>query len=133
MKRSRQTYSFSRRQGLHWSNFSSTKLEELSADLRFCQIVWCFSSVIRARENHCSEVLSYPPRFIPLPHSRGHHKLDMKIIRQFLIGAYRDPEGQDVAEYAIMLAVVLVIVVGTVRMIGSNAGIVFSQVASGIQ
>jgi Flp pilus assembly pilin Flp len=38
-----------------------------------------------------------------------------------------------VAEYAIMLAVVLVIVVGTVRMIGSNAGTVFSQVASGIQ
>ena len=42
-------------------------------------------------------------------------------------------EGQDVAEYAIMLAVVLVIVVGTVRMIGANAGTVFSQVASAIQ
>ena len=37
------------------------------------------------------------------------------------------------AEYAIMLAVILVIVVGIVRMIGSNAGFVFSQVASGIQ
>jgi Flp pilus assembly pilin Flp len=54
-------------------------------------------------------------------------------IRQLLIGACRETEGQDVAEYAIMLAVVLVIVVGTVRMIGSNAGVVFSQVASGIQ
>jgi Flp pilus assembly pilin Flp len=54
-------------------------------------------------------------------------------IRQLLIGACRETEGQDVAEYAIMLAVILVIVVGTVRMIGSNAGIVFSQVASGIQ
>jgi Flp pilus assembly pilin Flp len=54
-------------------------------------------------------------------------------IRQLLIGACRNTEGQDVAEYAIMLAVILVIVVGTVRMIGSNAGIVFSQVASGIQ
>jgi Flp pilus assembly pilin Flp len=54
-------------------------------------------------------------------------------IRQLLIDACRGTEGQDVAEYAIMLAVVLVIVVGTVRMIGSNAGIVFSQVASGIQ
>ena len=54
-------------------------------------------------------------------------------IRVLLIGACRETEGQDVAEYAIMLAVILVIVVGTVRMIGSNAGIVFSQVASGIQ
>lgn len=54
-------------------------------------------------------------------------------IRQLLIRACRETEGQDVAEYAIMLAVILVIVVGTVRMIGSNAGIVFSQVASGIQ
>jgi Flp pilus assembly pilin Flp len=50
-----------------------------------------------------------------------------------LIGLCRNTEAQDVAEYAIMLAVVLVIVVGTVRMIGSNAGTVFSQVASGIQ
>jgi Flp pilus assembly pilin Flp len=42
-------------------------------------------------------------------------------------------EGQDVAEYAVMLAVVLVIVVGTVKMVGANAGNVFSSVASGIQ
>jgi Flp pilus assembly pilin Flp len=42
-------------------------------------------------------------------------------------------EGQDIAEYAVMLAVILVIVVGVVRMIGSNANAVFSQVASGIQ
>lgn len=42
-------------------------------------------------------------------------------------------EGQDVAEYAVMLAVVLVIVVGTVQLLGSNAGNVFSQVGSAIQ
>ena len=42
-------------------------------------------------------------------------------------------EGQDVAEYAVMLAVILVIVVGTVRLIGSNANNVFSSVASSIQ
>jgi Flp pilus assembly pilin Flp len=42
-------------------------------------------------------------------------------------------EGQDVAEYSIMLAVILVIVVGTVRLIGSNAGSVFSQVGSSVQ
>ena len=42
-------------------------------------------------------------------------------------------QGQDIAEYAVMLAVSLVIVVGTVRLIGSNANTVFSQVASSIQ
>jgi Flp pilus assembly pilin Flp len=42
-------------------------------------------------------------------------------------------EGQDIAEYAVMLAVILVIVIGTVRLIGTNANNVFSQVASQIQ
>ena len=45
----------------------------------------------------------------------------------------REDRGQDIAEYAVMLAVILVIVVGTVRLIGSNANNVFSQVASSIQ
>ncbi len=45
---------------------------------------------------------------------------------------WRD-EGQDIAEYAVMLAVILVIVIGTIRLIGSNANNVFSSVASGIQ
>jgi len=44
-----------------------------------------------------------------------------------------DEQGQDVAEYSVMLAVILVIVVGTVRLIGSNAGNIFSQVGSAIQ
>jgi Flp pilus assembly pilin Flp len=44
-----------------------------------------------------------------------------------------DQDGQDIAEYSVMLAVVLVIVVGTVRLIGSNASNVFSQVGSAIQ
>jgi Flp pilus assembly pilin Flp len=46
---------------------------------------------------------------------------------------WKDEEGQDVAEYSVMLAVILVIVVGTVRLIGSNANNVFSQVGSAIQ
>lgn len=46
---------------------------------------------------------------------------------------WSDEEGQDIAEYSVMLAVVLVIVVGTVRLIGSNANNVFSQVGSAIQ
>jgi Flp pilus assembly pilin Flp len=46
---------------------------------------------------------------------------------------WRDDEGQDIAEYAVMLAVILVIVVGTILLIGSNANNVFSNVASSIQ
>jgi Flp pilus assembly pilin Flp len=42
-------------------------------------------------------------------------------------------DGQDIAEYAVMLAVILVIVIGTVRLIGTNANTVFSNVASSIQ
>ncbi len=44
-----------------------------------------------------------------------------------------EEEGQDIAEYAVMLAVILVLVIGTVRLIGSNANNVFSNVASNIQ
>lgn len=44
-----------------------------------------------------------------------------------------EEDGQDVAEYAVMLAVILVIVIGTVRLIGGNANNVFSQVGSAIQ
>ena len=46
---------------------------------------------------------------------------------------WNDEEGQDIAEYAVMLAVILVIVVGTIRFIGSNANTVFSNVASSVQ
>jgi Flp pilus assembly pilin Flp len=45
---------------------------------------------------------------------------------------WSDEQGQDVAEYAVMLAVILVIVIGTVRLIGGNANNVFSQVQSAI-
>ena len=44
-----------------------------------------------------------------------------------------EEEGQDIAEYAVMLAVILVIVVGTIRLIGSNANNVFSSVGSSLQ
>jgi Flp pilus assembly pilin Flp len=46
---------------------------------------------------------------------------------------WKDEQGQDIAEYAVMLAVILVIVVGTVRLIGSKSNTVFSNVASTIQ
>jgi Flp pilus assembly pilin Flp len=44
-----------------------------------------------------------------------------------------DDSGQDIAEYAVMLAVILVLVVGTIRLIGSNANNAFSSVASSLQ
>jgi Flp pilus assembly pilin Flp len=45
---------------------------------------------------------------------------------------WSEEQGQDIAEYAVMLAVILVIVVGTVRLIGGNANNVFSSVSSSI-
>ena len=46
---------------------------------------------------------------------------------------WREDRGQDIAEYAVLLAVILVIVVGTVQLVGSNANSIFSSVASSIQ
>lgn len=54
-------------------------------------------------------------------------------VTKFLQQLWNDEHGQDIAEYAVMLAVILVIVVGTIRLIGSNANNVFSQVGSAIQ
>jgi Flp pilus assembly pilin Flp len=54
-------------------------------------------------------------------------------MHELLHNLWLDDQGQDIAEYSVMLAVVLVIVVGTVRLIGSNAGNIFSQVGSTIQ
>lgn len=53
----------------------------------------------------------------------------MELVRKL----WNEQDGQDIAEYAVMLAVILVIVVGTIRLIGSNANNVFSNVASSIQ
>jgi len=51
---------------------------------------------------------------------------------QFFRKIWTDERGQDIAEYAVMLAVILVLVIGTVRLIGTNANNVFSSVASSI-
>ena len=45
---------------------------------------------------------------------------------------WSEDQGQDIAEYAVMLAVILVLVVGTIRLIGSNANNAFSSTASAI-
>jgi Flp pilus assembly pilin Flp len=54
-------------------------------------------------------------------------------LKDVLRKLWRDDEGQDIAEYAVMLAVILVLVVGTVRLVGSNANNAFSEVGSSIQ
>jgi Flp pilus assembly pilin Flp len=51
---------------------------------------------------------------------------------QFLRRLCTDERGQDIAEYAVMLAVILVLVIGTVRLIGGNANNAFSSVASSL-
>jgi Flp pilus assembly pilin Flp len=54
-------------------------------------------------------------------------------MKKFVRSLWSNQEGQDIAEYAVMLAVILVIVVGTIRLVGSNANNVFSSVASSVQ
>ena len=51
---------------------------------------------------------------------------------QGLLVLLSSEDGQDIAEYAVMVAVILLIVVGTLRLVGSNSNTVFSQVASSI-
>jgi len=51
----------------------------------------------------------------------------------YLSRLFADDSGQDIAEYAVMLAVILVIVVGTIKLIGSSANTVFQSTASLIQ
>ena len=52
---------------------------------------------------------------------------------KLLINLWKQGKGQDIAEYAVILAVVLVIVIGTVRMIGTSANSTFSSVSSSLQ
>jgi Flp pilus assembly pilin Flp len=51
---------------------------------------------------------------------------------QFCLHIWSDERGQDIAEYAVMLAVILILVIGTVRLIGGNANNAFSAVASNL-
>jgi Flp pilus assembly pilin Flp len=54
-------------------------------------------------------------------------------MRQWIRQLWLEEQGQDIAEYAVMLAVILVLVVGTVRLIGGSANNVFSATSSSIQ
>ena len=57
----------------------------------------------------------------------------MQTTFQVLQDAWSSDDGQDIAEYAVMLAVILVLVIGTVRLVGGNANNAFSTVASSLQ
>ncbi len=52
---------------------------------------------------------------------------------QLLTRFWNNDEGQDIAEYALMLAVILVIVIGAVQLIGTRANTIFSRVANALQ
>ena len=54
-------------------------------------------------------------------------------LSRILANLCKDDSGQDIAEYAVMLAVILIIVVGTIKLIGNNANSTFSNVASDLQ
>jgi Flp pilus assembly pilin Flp len=68
--------------------------------------------------------------FIPLIGNGMDWRVSMS---EFIRRIWSEDAGQDIAEYAVMLAVILVLVVGTIRLIGSNANNAFSNVASAIQ
>jgi Flp pilus assembly pilin Flp len=53
-------------------------------------------------------------------------------LKELLQSIWSNDDGQDVAEYAVMVAVILVIVIGTVKLVGGKSNNVFSEVASSI-
>lgn len=53
-------------------------------------------------------------------------------MKELLLRMWSEEEGQDIAEYAVMLAVIVVIVIGTVSLIGRNANNIFSEIASAL-
>ena len=60
------------------------------------------------------------------------HSLEF-YMSELLRKIWQDDEGQDIAEYAVMLAVILVVVIGTIKLIGTQANTVFSETASSLQ
>jgi Flp pilus assembly pilin Flp len=79
---------------------------------------------LRIRSNRTSSLISG----VQLGHRCGGENM-----ARFIRNLWVHDEGQDIAEYAVMLAVILVLVVGTIRLVGSNANNAFSAVASSIQ
>jgi Flp pilus assembly pilin Flp len=70
--------------------------------------------------------------FLLVPGATYPQGLEGDNVTNLLRRLWSEEQGQDIAEYAVMLAVILVIVVGTIRLIGGNANNVFSSVSSSI-
>jgi Flp pilus assembly pilin Flp len=93
---------------------------------------------VKNRETHIDKDLSQRASLSPVSvQSFSLKKLTVgsggKQMYKLIDRLWSEDVGQDIAEYAVMLAVILVLVVGTVRLIGSNANTVFSSAASSIQ
>ena len=86
---------------------------------------WCQTSTAPKGHVGASFPLSCSARQIP----KG---LEGENVTKLFSRLWSEEQGQDIAEYAVMLAVILVIVVGTIRLIGGNANNVFSSVSSSI-
>jgi len=92
----------------------------------------------RLSASRFSQVLSSTcllPRWRPivlLIACRSYHRQEVNMTSLFR-RLWMEEKGQDIAEYAVMLALILVLVVGTIRLVGSNANNVFSSVASSVQ
>ena len=76
----------------------------------------------------CQPRSSHSPRPLPRRILVSQEKAVVRVWREL----WSEERGQDVAEYAVMLAVILVIAVGTMQLIGLNASNVFSQIGSAI-
>lgn len=85
--------------------------------------------VITVIDNHCNSGHYYVHKFSPAltAGSPGGFMVQM------FLNLCNGEDGQDIAEYAVMLAVILVLVIGTVRLIGGNANNAFSSVANSLQ
>jgi pilus assembly protein Flp/PilA len=53
-------------------------------------------------------------------------------MKDLLQSLWSNQQGQDIAEYGVILAMIVVLVIGTVRLVGSNANNVFSSVSSSV-
>jgi Flp pilus assembly pilin Flp len=58
---------------------------------------------------------------------------NMKTMRPMLRNLWSDQRGQGVAEYAIMLVVVLTLALGAIRAIGSHSNELFRSIVSAIE
>jgi len=107
----------------------------MSMDIRIIALVAC-KLLIRKQQR---KIALQGAQGCPKLHREGRHAVRLissredNTMKAKAISLWREDSGQDIAEYAVMLAVILVIVVGTIRLIGSNANNVFSSVASSVQ